>query len=265
MYNRWQLALKYFRYYLTASNGKGHGMHSPFFFHFIGQVLNDKKDYPALKDVETLRKKLLKDQTTLIIDDFGAGSSLANKKKRSVSSIARHSAKSAKLAALFFRIVKNYQPKIIIELGTSLGLTTSYLSLAKPDAQLISIEGSPAIAGSARINFERLGLKNISLRIGNFDQLLPDVLASLNQVDFAFVDGNHLLEPTQRYFENLLSRVNNDTIIVFDDIHWSREMELAWDMIKAHPATRATVDLFFVGIVFFRQEFKEKQHFTIRF
>lgn len=265
MYSRWQLAFKYFRYYLTASNGKGHGMHSPFFFHFIGQVLNDKQDYPALKEVEALRSKLMQDETKLIIDDFGAGSSLADKKQRSVSSLARHSAKSAKLAALLFRVVKSYQPMTIIELGTSLGLTTSYLSLAKPDAQLITIEGSPAIAESARKNFERLGLENISLLVGNFDQLLPEVLSNLKELDFAFVDGNHLLEPTQRYFENLLSRVNNDTILVFDDIHWSREMEQAWEIIKAHQATRATVDLFFVGIVFFRQEFKEKQHFTVRF
>jgi predicted O-methyltransferase YrrM len=94
---------------------------------------------------------------------------------------------------------------------------------------------------------------------------LSDALDKLTTVDFAFVDGNHRQEPTERYFQQILTKINNDSIIIFDDIHWSREMEQAWETIKKHPSVCCTVDLFFIGIVFFREEFRENQHFKIRF
>jgi predicted O-methyltransferase YrrM len=90
------------------------------------------------------------------------------------------------------------------------------------------------------------------------------VVRGLSTVDFAFIDGNHRKEPTEKYFNELLAKTNNDSILVFDDIHWSREMEAAWDTIKNSPAVTCSIDLFFIGIVFFRKEFKEKQHFKIR-
>jgi predicted O-methyltransferase YrrM len=80
-----------------------------------------------------------------------------------------------------------------------------------------------------------------------------------------FIDGNHRQEPTERYFHQLLPKLNNNSVLIFDDIHWSKEMEEAWATIKEHEAVRCTSDLFFIGIVFFRQEFKEKQHFRVRF
>ncbi|HNR16193.1 MAG TPA: SAM-dependent methyltransferase, partial [Chitinophagaceae bacterium] len=84
-------------------------------------------------------------------------------------------------------------------------------------------------------------------------------------IDFAFIDGNHRQEPTERYFNQLLPKMHHESILVFDDIHWSSEMEQVWKTIKDHPSVRCTVDLFFIGVVFFRDEFREKQHFSIRF
>jgi predicted O-methyltransferase YrrM len=240
-------------------------MHSPFFFRFIREVLNDHYPYSEYEKVESLREKLLSDQRIITINDLGAGSSIEKLNQRTVSSIARYSAKSKKLASLLFRIVKKYQPQTVIELGTSLGLTTSYFSLAKPDARIITIEGSPEVAEIAEKNFKELGLKNISVIKGNFDDILPEVLKQVDRIGLAFIDGNHLFEPTRRYFEMLLDKCDNDSILVFDDIHWSAEMENAWEHIKNHSVVKATLDLFFIGLVFFRQEFKEKQHFRIRF
>lgn len=265
MYSTWQLAGKYLTYYLTSSNGKGHGTHSPFIFHFITHVLNDKKHYPEYNTLEGLRKKLLKDETVLTIEDFGAGSSIAKSSQRSIASIAKNAAKPEKFGQLLFRMIKAYQPTSILELGTSLGITTCYLSLAKPDAELITMEGAGEVATVASRNFEELRIGNITIEQGNFDHTLSSVIRRISSVDFAFIDGNHRREPTVRYFNELLTRTTNDSILIFDDIHWSREMEQAWKTIKAHPAVRCTVDLFFIGIIFFRQEFQEKQHFTIRF
>jgi len=265
MYSKWQLARKYFSYYLNSSNGKGHGTHSPFIFHFITHVLNDKKSYPEYSNVEKLRKELLADGTVLTIQDFGAGSSLNNTNKRTIADIAQNAAKPKKFGQLLFRMVKAYQPQTILELGTSLGITTSYLSLAKPTAKLITMEGAAEVAAVAKTNFQKLGAGNIALEQGNFDNTLPTVVRGLPSVDFCFIDGNHRQEPTERYFLEILPKINNDSIVIFDDIHWSGEMEASWATIKNHPSVRCTVDLFFIGIVFFREEFYEKQHFTIRF
>jgi len=265
MYSRPQLLLKYLQYYFTASNGKGHGMHSPFVFEFITKILNDKTVYPEYEKVEALRNQLLNDNTVLEVEDFGAGSVIDKKSKRSISSIAKNAAKPKKLGQLLFRMVKHYLPKTILELGTSLGITTSYLSLAKPDARLITLEGSNEIANVAKQNFKALGLKNVELIVGNFDDTLSSVVRGLSTIDFSFIDGNHRQEPTERYFKDLLAKTNNDSILVFDDIHWSNEMEAAWETIKKDAAVTCSIDLFFIGIVFFRKEFKEKQHFTIRY
>jgi predicted O-methyltransferase YrrM len=265
MYSPLQLAIKYFNYWITASNGKGHGMHSPFVFEFITKILNDRTAYTEYEKVEALRDQLLNDTTVLEVEDFGAGSVIDKKNKRSISSIAKNAAKPKKFGQLLFRMVKRYQPKTILELGTSLGITTSYLSLAKPDARLITMEGSKEIADVAKQNFNAIELKNVELIEGNFDNTLSSVVRGLPSVDFSFIDGNHRQEPTERYFKELLAKTNNNSILVFDDIHWSSEMEAAWETIKNNAAVTCSIDLFFIGIVFFRKEFKEKQHFVIRF
>jgi len=265
MYSSFQLVTKYLHYYFTASNSKGHGMHSPFVFEFITKVLNDKTKYPAYQQVEDLRKQLLKDQTVLTIEDFGAGSTVDKTNQRTISSIAKNAAKPAKFGQLLHRMAKHYQPRTILELGTSLGITTSYLALAKPGKKLITMEGAAAIAETARQNFKSLKLKNVEIVTGNFDDTLSAVIGQLSSVNFVFIDGNHRREPTEKYFNQLLPVTNNDSILIFDDIHWSKEMEQAWETIKQHPSVRCTIDLFFIGIVLFRQEFKEKQHFSVRF
>jgi len=265
MHSPLQLAAKYFKYRITASNGKGHGMHSPFVFEFITKILNDKAVYPAYEKVEGLRNQLLNDNTVLEVEDFGAGSLIDKKNKRSISSITKNAAKPKKFGQLLFRMITYYQPETILELGTSLGITTSYLSLAKPDARLITMEGSKEVAEVARKNFSNLEIRNIEIAEGNFDNTLSSVVRGLSTIDLAFIDGNHRQEPTQRYFKGLLAKTNNDSILVFDDIHWSSEMEAAWETIKDHEAVRCSIDLFFIGIILFRKEFKEKQHFVIRF
>ncbi len=261
MYSKWRFAINYLRYYLTASNGKGHGMHSPFVFEFITKVLRDQTHYPEYDIVEAMRSKLLKDHTNIHVRDYGAGKDGS----RTIASITKNAAKPSRFGQLLFRMVRKYQPESIIELGTSLGITTSYLSKAAPGATICTMEGASEVAATASGNFNSIGVKNIRLVEGNFDNTLLPVLSSLNNIDFAFVDGNHTQEPTERYFSQLLPKMGNDSILIFDDIHWSPEMEAAWKNITSHPAVRCSIDLFFIGIIFFRREFREKQHFTIRF
>jgi len=265
MYSPYQLAVKYLRYYVSASNGKGHGIHSPFVFDLVTAVLNDKTVYEDYKQIELLRKKLLKDKTVLTVEDFGAGSTRGLSKQRTIQQIAASSLKKPKYAKLLYRLVKYFQPKQILELGTSLGITTAYLASAKKDADVVTMEGSIAITFTAEKNFQLLHLANIKVITGNFDDTLQPAISQLPTVNFVFVDGNHRKEPTLNYFQQLVEKTTDSTVIVFDDIHWSSEMEEAWETIKQHPSVTLTIDLFFIGLVFFRREQKVKEHFVIRF
>jgi predicted O-methyltransferase YrrM len=250
---------------LISSNGKGHGTHSPFVFHFISTLLNDPAHYPEYDKVETLKQELINDKTILSVEDPGAGSGFTRSSQRSIASIAKNAGKSQKYGRLLFRIVRGYQPNTILELGTSLGISTAYMSLAKPDARLITMEGVPSIAAEAVKNIRKLELRNCTLVEGNFDNELQHIIDNTVSIDLAFIDGNHRQEPVERYFQQLKKKVNNDSILVFDDIHWSRGMEMAWDHIKSDPGVTCSIDLFFFGLVFFRDEFREKQDFIIRF
>lgn len=265
MYSKTQLAFKYIQYLFTASNGKGHGTHSPFVYDFIEKILIDRTPYKAYETVELLRTQLKQEEELLEVEDFGAGSAYESVKTRSVSSIAARAAKPRKFGQLLFRIVQYYKPNHIIELGTSLGITTSYLALANPDGLIHTLEGAELIAKKAEEDIKLLGIENVRIIKGNFDVTLQRVLAMMPVVDMAFIDGNHRKEPTLRYFEALLQKRSETSIFIFDDIHWSKEMEEAWEEIKKHEGVMLTVDLFFVGIVFFSPAFKVKQDFTVRF
>ena len=265
MYSAFQLSKKYFHYLLTAQNGKGHGVHSPFVFDFIIHVLNDKKKYDVYDSIESLRNHLLQDNTTIEVEDFGAGSVKLPFKNRAVKDIADSSLKSRKYAQLLFRISKYYDAKTIVELGTSFGITTSYFASANSDSKIFTFEGAKNIAKIAKENFEKLDLKNIKIIVGDFGQTIPENKEKLPNIDLLFVDGNHRKEATLEYFNFFLRKAGNNSIFIFDDIHWSKGMEKAWKEIQSHEAVTVTIDLFFIGLVFFSKDFIVKQHFTIRF
>ena len=265
MYSSFQLAFKYLNYWLTSSNGKGHGVHSPFVFEFVTQVLNDNREFDCFHTIEALRASLKNDDTEINVPDFGAGSRKNLDNKRKISAIANSSLKPKKYSQLLFRIIHQYKPNNILELGTSLGITTSYLSFANPASSIITMEGAPEVANVARNNFKQLNLSNIKVIEGNFDENLTSVISKLSTVDFVFIDGNHRRQPTINYFNKLVNISTQSTILIFDDIHWSKDMEAAWDEIKQHPSVTLTIDLFFIGLVFFRKEQKVKEHFSIRY
>ncbi len=228
-------------------------------------MLNDKKVYADYKKIEEIRKQLLQNKNTIEVEDFGAGSGVIKTNTRRIDKIAASSLKPKKYAQLLYRIIKYYQPHQIIEIGTSFGITTSYIAAAHSTANVITHEGATKIAAIANENFNALVLEKIKLKQGDFETTLMGTIAEIECLDFAFIDGNHRRNPTWQYFEILLTKSNENSIFVFDDIHWSAEMERVWEEIKFHPAVTLSIDLFFIGIVFFKKDFKVKQHFNIRF
>lgn len=241
-----------------------HGVHSPFIYKLVDEVIYDYAARPYYKEIEEHRQLLLKDARSITITDLGAGSHVNTNKQKKVKQIAKNALKPARLAQLIARLATERSPRNIIELGTCLGLTSSYLSRAVPNAKVITIEGCPETAKIAAENFKQLNIPNIVLKTGNFDLVFPEVIRSEDALDIVYVDGNHRKEATLSYFEWCLPKINDDSLIIFDDIYWSKGMEEAWEQIKAHPKVTVTVDLFWIGLVYFRKG-QEKEHFSIRY
>lgn len=265
MYSPVQLAVRYARYYLTASNGKGHGMHSPFVFELITQVMNDDRQFYAYRQIENLRALLLLNRQELVIEDPVEGSKVKKRKTCTVADIARSSLKPRKFGQLLFRMVDHYAPRQVLELGTSLGITTAYLASANRNNRIITMEADSSVASVARQNFDKLGLQHIDLVEGDFDATLTTTLQRIRRIDMAFMNGEHRYGATVRHFRELLPNLHEHSILILSDIHGSREMEQAWKEISQDDAVTLSIDLFVIGLVFFRKEHKVKQHFTIRF
>ena len=258
--------MKYLRYWLTAQNGKGHGIHSPFVFDFVINVLNDQKSRPCYKKIESFRQDLLKQKDELEVIDFGAGSGVIKTNKRRIKDIAASSLKPPKYAQLLHRIVSYYQPKNILELGTSFGITTLYLAEGNQNGKVFTFEGDPSICNIAISQVEKSGTENILPHTGEFNKSFTPFLQHFNEkIHHAYIDGNHRKEPTLQYFHQLLTHIDETSILIFDDIHWSSEMEEAWQTICKHEQVTLSIDLFFIGIVCFKKDFKVKQDFRIRF
>jgi len=260
---RFNLLLKYFYYYFTSSTK--HQIHSPFVFELLTNVISTRKKFPEFKKINAVRTLLLNSNKEIVRKDKGAGSSVNSLQKKSVvKNIAKYSAISKKQGEWLFRLVKYFNASNIIELGTSLGISTLYQALANEKAKIISIEGCDETAQTAKENFEKLHIFNIELLNGDFQTQLPVALSQLNQLDFVFFDGNHQKEATLNYVHLCLPFIHNNSIFVFHDIRWSKKMEESWKEIKQHPLVTVTIDLFFMGLVFFRKE-QAKEHFIIRF
>lgn len=258
------ILLRYLRFWLRSGNA--HSIHSPFVFQLYTQVIRNTSAYYCFAGIEESRYKLLTSREILEIRDFGAGprsGRMQSSSQRKVRAIAWHSEKSPALAQLLFRLVNHFQPAIIFDLGTSLGTTTLYLAHARKQAALFTFEGDTGLLAIARQRFEQFKLNNITPVAGNLDQTLAQTIDQIDKLDFVFFDANHRCEPTLRYFDQCLCKAHIASVFVFDDIYWSAEMQQAWQQIKAHPSVKLTIDLFYVGLVFFREN-QPLQHFTLR-
>lgn len=256
--------MAYFRY--LAKSGTRHSVHPPFAYKLVDEVLTNRKDHQAFHQISELRRNLSHNTQMIEITDFGTGKNHKGFSFRfeSVSAIARQTSINEKYGRTLFRLVEHFKPQTIIEFGTSLGISSLYLAMAQPDAQVFTIEGCTTKSEQAATNFNSMQVSNIEQFIGRFDIVLPDVIKRAGRVDFAFIDGNHTYEATLSYFEALLQISNNDTVFVFDDIHWSAGMQKAWNEITEHEKVTTSIDLFRMGVVFLKKELS-KQKFVIRY
>jgi predicted O-methyltransferase YrrM len=227
-------------------------------------VLHDNRQFYFFDDIKKIRLNLLQNNSTITVEDFGAGSKKAMVPVRKISSIAKTASIPEKYGQLFSRIVDHFQCTSTIELGTCLGLSTSYLAAANSKAKVVTLEGDKQLVQLAEKNLEQLHLENVEIITGDFSETLPIALNKLTTIDLAFIDGNHSYKSTMDYFYQMVSHVTNNSILIFDDIHWSPGMQQAWKEICNHPKITVTIDLYRLGIVFFRKE-QAKENFILYF
>ena len=258
------LAKKYLGYYLRPNHWRGYGIHSPFIFDLVANLLREKHAYYDFNRIEAWRSALMRSKQKIEITDLGAGSLSGKKGKRRISDLVAMGALPPKYGQLLYRLACRFEAKNVLELSTSAGISTLYLALPYKKGKTITIEGCPESSKLARTSFEQLDARNIKLLEGSFSDLLPEALKELQTLDMVFFDGDHREKSTLNYFELCLPHVHNNTIFVFDDIHWSPGMERAWNKIAAHSKVSISIDLLRLGLVFFRKE-NQKEHFVVRY
>lgn len=260
-----QLIKSYLKFIWNSKNH--HGVHSPFVFDLVTKCFYNKKKYPEYSILKNYRKSLLENKNYIEVTDFGAGSRVFKSNKRQIAQIAKTAGITSKRAELLFRIVNYFQPKSILEIGTSLGLATSALSLGSKsrsiESKITTLEGCAETMAIAKIQTQNSKLQNIEFINTKFEDYLNNCQLKSEHCQLILFDGNHSQKATLDYFELLLPTITNESVWIFDDIHWSQEMEKAWETIKNHPKVIVTIDTFQWGIVFFRKE-QEKEHFVIR-
>lgn len=244
-----------------------HAVHSPFVFNLITKCFYDRKPKSEYQVLKNYRNSLLENTNTIEVTDFGAGSKVFKSNTRQITKIAKTAGITRKRAELLFRITTYFQPQRILEIGTSLGLATSALSLGSrsvgTEGKITTLEGCTETARIAQEQFEKLGLTNINSVVSEFLTYFKNQDPKPKTQNLIYFDGNHSKKATLDYFELLLPTINNESVWIFDDIHWSKEMEEAWGIIQKHPKVTVTIDTFQWGLVFFRRE-QPKEHFVIR-
>jgi len=239
-----------------------HSLHSPFYYDFYTRILKEKYPIDKFRNIESIRAKFLTEETPINFTDFGAGSINQVGLQRTISQIARYSLSQKKFSERYAQIIRHFNFKHVIELGTSLGINTLYFA-SVGDTQVSTFEGDPHLVNRAEVLFESQGMK-INVIAGNIDKTLPQYLQHSPKVDLAFIDANHRYEPTTRYVKELISRIHDQSILILDDIHYSPEMEKAWNEIREHRLVYGSMDLFRCGLLFFNPSLN-KQHVVLQF
>jgi predicted O-methyltransferase YrrM len=257
------LACNYLKYIIVSRHRKGHGIHSPFVFDLVSRVFRNKTRGDIVNRIEIVRKRLAGDKRLIDVLDLGAGSGKMKSDSRKVADIAKFSPVSEKYGMLLSNLAEEFGKGGIIEFGTSFGISTMYMAALAPEEIIYSMEGCQTIAEIAKENFKSAGFGNIKQMVGSFEELIPGIVNEKLKPGLIFIDGNHRKKAVLDYFEKMIKIIDSETVIVLDDIYISKEMNEAWHEIQHNENVSVTIDVFRMGIVFFRKGIT-RQNYIIR-
>lgn len=255
------LVLNYLRHYFKALR-RGHGVHSPFAYKLCEEVFYNQHPFYHFEELSNLRHLMADDDTEITMEDFGAGSKVLKNKKRKIKHIAKMGISSQQQSELLYRLINFTNARNCLELGTSIGLNTLYLAKAGKEVRVTTIDACRDLVTFASQLAQKSKVQNIEFIHASFDSVLPELLTK-NKSDFIYIDGNHTYEATVRYFDWIADASSENCVIVLDDIFWSSGMTKAWNQIKQHQNVSLSINLFYMGIVFFKPELKQKVHLDL--
>jgi predicted O-methyltransferase YrrM len=244
----WYRIKSFLKFYFLA--GTKYNVHSAFLYDFVYHVLDTTKEYYVYQQLELLRKELLHNEQLIDIKDFGAGSHQIKGNTRMVKDIAATSLSGKSKCRILFQLAEHYQCNTILELGTSLGISSSYLASTGKDKTVVTLEGDESIASIAKDIHKKAGLSHIKIITGPFYETLSPTLQSMPDINLVFLDGHHQYDATLSYFKQIITKSTSDSIIIIDDIYWSEGMTKAWREISQHAQVSLALDLYDIGIVF---------------
>jgi len=242
----------FFKHWLLEIDN--HSLHSPYLFNLYTSSIKSAKGIQPDSRIEELRKLYEKDHQIVPGDVFGAGSRFRKKKANRLSYITRRGLSRSKYSVLLLSLINYFKCRIVLELGTSIGLNTLYLSKGKFVEKVITFEGNRHLAEIAQSHFESIPDIQIDLVIGNIDHTFKKWLEQNKRIDFVFLDANHTAEATARYVELAITWLVRPFILVIDDIYWSAGMTKAWNQICSYPQRKLCLDFFQMGILIFDEE-----------
>jgi len=243
------MGISYFVFLVRSKSKKGYGIHSPFVYELLMNLKDKKKNIESLNELFILRKQLMMDKR--IINPSQLGANPINK-CTSLKKLIKKSTSNSKKCITLFLLSKYIKPNTILELGTSIGIATIALALGNKKSIIYTIEGNKELADIAEENFKKIGLENINLIKGKFDDYLSFAKEIVQNPMLIFIDGNHNYVSSTKYFNEFIECINENSCIIIDDIHWSDEMEKAWNYIINHPKSTICIDAFYYGLVFYK-------------
>jgi predicted O-methyltransferase YrrM len=239
--------------------------HSPYLFNLFTTCCDEHRQSPAFQKIEQRRSVLLSSKTQIRRKDYGAGSPAGHKNETSkISEIAANALSRPFQCRFLFRLVEYLKPLRLLEFGTSLGISTAYMAAGWPECRIDTVEGDPEVANLAEDTFSVLACNNITLHPHIFDEYIRRNRHQKEVIDVLFLDGHHTSTALLHYYDELKPILCANTVIVVDDIYWSKDMTSGWNTLIRYPEVTQSVDCFHFGLIFFRDDFIGGEHHRVR-
>jgi predicted O-methyltransferase YrrM len=252
--------LHYISYKLLSRHKRGFGIHSPFLFRLIQECFNESPKTDSLDRALAYRESQLSSQET--VNYSSAGANEVGEKKEKIQKLARKSSVNNKYGILLYKLVRYFSPDEILEFGTSIGISTAFLCSAKHEGcKIVSVEACKNTSEYAKRMLNKAGFTGVETVNERIEEY---IVSQKSSPDLVYIDANHTFKGTMDIFQYLLKNVNNNSVLIFDDIYWSKEMVRIWKYIKQHSSVTMTIDLFRFGLVFVDKRLY-KENFVIRY
>ena len=215
--------------YLLQRKSK-YNIHSPFVFDFVTKVLNDhgsNRDYDTIMRIGRLLDK-----------------------KKHISFAKR------KRSRLLYRVIQHYEPDSVVSFGSITALNATALALGNLQTKVYLEQSEDFLE-----TLNAMGVINVRLiQPAEFDS---EHFRRLN-TGFVFFGRDSFEDDTWDYLTDCLNYKTADSVFIFEGIHHNRDIEDAWEEIKADEDVSVTFDLYSIGMVFFREGI-EKQDFVLKY